>query len=449
MYVQGDLNVSGVMIAGSGLYATPNQHLAFFTNGAKQVTVNHIGGVGISGVLTVASVFPVNPDTGITLGYARGINDLTPVTIVGQTTIRAYNVGQCLVLAGNVTDDNVQLEFKKFDETTRHGYIRGVTGTLQIYGVSTLAMTVTGANVAIAGTLTMSLDNIILGSNYLSGDGGDEGVSVSSTGAVTCSSTLTVTGALTVGTVGTAVTHTAYGLALIQAQNTTAYQVLTVQGTSNAGAQGIVLKMYAVSGKYNWLIANQQNVNNGLEITPSTAVDGTTFTTPVFSITQAGAATITGTLTIGGALAGVTTLALSDDVTFSASLFDISANTSDGTDNKRLRLNGGGSTSYDRGGYIAIAGNEDVLTGKVIFQAGDVVGGTIDCYVGAGLLALTIARDQAATFGSTLTTSAPVGGAGAWELGIANAVSPTSPNRTITIEIGGTAYYIHCKTTND
>jgi hypothetical protein len=30
-----------------------------------------------------------------------------------------------------------------------------------------------------------------------------------------------------------------------------------------------------------------------------------------------------------------------------------------------------------------------------------------------------------------------------------NTVSPTSPNRTITMVIGGTTYYIHAKTTND
>lgn len=30
-----------------------------------------------------------------------------------------------------------------------------------------------------------------------------------------------------------------------------------------------------------------------------------------------------------------------------------------------------------------------------------------------------------------------------------NAVSPTSPDRTVTIDIGGTTYYLHAKTTND
>jgi hypothetical protein len=53
------------------------------------------------------------------------------------------------------------------------------------------------------------------------------------------------------------------------------------------------------------------------------------------------------------------------------------------------------------------------------------------------------------TFASPIRTSAPTGGSGDWELGIANAVSPTAPNRTITIEIGGTVYYLHAKTTND
>lgn len=54
-----------------------------------------------------------------------------------------------------------------------------------------------------------------------------------------------------------------------------------------------------------------------------------------------------------------------------------------------------------------------------------------------------------ATFPGSITTSAPTGGAGAWELGVANVVSPTAPDRTITVEIGGVAYYLHAKTTND
>jgi len=51
---------------------------------------------------------------------------------------------------------------------------------------------------------------------------------------------------------------------------------------------------------------------------------------------------------------------------------------------------------------------------------------------------------------TTMTTGAPTSGsAKPWRLGEAATVSPTSPNRTIRVEIDGTVYYIHAKTTND
>ena len=64
--------------------------------------------------------------------------------------------------------------------------------------------------------------------------------------------------------------------------------------------------------------------------------------------------------------------------------------------------------------------------------------------------ALTIDSSQNATFAGSIKTVAPSGGtAKPWELGEAATVSPTSPNRTIRVEIDGTVYYIHAKTTND
>jgi hypothetical protein len=49
-----------------------------------------------------------------------------------------------------------------------------------------------------------------------------------------------------------------------------------------------------------------------------------------------------------------------------------------------------------------------------------------------------------------LRTAAPSGGtANDWRLGTVATVSPTSPNRTIEVSIGGTIYYIAAKTTND
>ena len=58
-------------------------------------------------------------------------------------------------------------------------------------------------------------------------------------------------------------------------------------GDTTADTYSQVL-MYGGSTKYNWSIGAQFNVNNALEITPSTATEGTSFTTPVAVFTQAG-----------------------------------------------------------------------------------------------------------------------------------------------------------------
>lgn len=50
----------------------------------------------------------------------------------------------------------------------------------------------------------------------------------------------------------------------------------------------------------------------------------------------------------------------------------------------------------------------------------------------------------------SLTTGAPSGGSiKPWKIGEASTVSPTSPNRTLRVEVDGVVYYIHAKTTND
>ena len=56
----------------------------------------------------------------------------------------------------------------------------------------------------------------------------------------------------------------------------------------------------------------------------------------------------------------------------------------------------------------------------------------------------------AADGGQKLQVSGDATFSGAIAIGnTVNTVSPTSPNRTITMVIGGTTYYIHAKTTND
>lgn len=52
--------------------------------------------------------------------------------------------------------------------------------------------------------------------------------------------------------------------------------------------------------------------------------------------------------------------------------------------------------------------------------------------------------------GAAITTGAPSGGtAAAWKHGTVASVSPTAPNRTIEIDVNGTRYFLHAKTTND
>jgi hypothetical protein len=60
----------------------------------------------------------------------------------------------------------------------------------------------------------------------------------------------------------------------------------------------------------------------------------------------------------------------------------------------------------------------------------------------------TISNAGAAVVG-TMQTAVVGASAGVWKLGTAAAVSPTSPDRTVAIDIGGTIYYLHAKTTND
>jgi hypothetical protein len=64
---------------------------------------------------------------------------------------------------------------------------------------------------------------------------------------------------------------------------------------NGAGYTGIVLSNG--SSIYSWLLGSQYNINNGFEITPSTTIGGSTFTTPVFKILNTGAATFSSTIT--------------------------------------------------------------------------------------------------------------------------------------------------------
>ena len=90
---------------------------------------------------------------------------------------------------------------------------------------------------------------------------------------------------------------------------------LYVRGESNGTTQ------------YNFLIGNQVNINNGFEITPSTAAGGTTFSTPALSIAGAtGAVGVPISLAIGGATIGSNALAVTGTTALAGALTSSTGN---------------------------------------------------------------------------------------------------------------------------
>jgi hypothetical protein len=76
--------------------------------------------------------------------------------------------------------------------------------------------------------------------------------------------------------------------------------------------------------------------------------------------------------------------------------------------------------------------------------------------ISVGSCKVPFTTPSTSTTTGALVVSGGVGVAGAANFGGAisigntvNVVSPTSPNRTVTIVIGGTTYYLAAKTTND
>jgi len=71
---------------------------------------------------------------------------------------------------------------------------------------------------------------------------------------------------------------------------------------ARSGGAATSMIMRTGASKYAWQMAAQFYTDAGLDFVPSTAVGGTTFTTPVFGLTQAGPATFYGNAVAMGAL---------------------------------------------------------------------------------------------------------------------------------------------------
>jgi hypothetical protein len=100
-----------------------------------------------------------------------------------------------------------------------------------------------------------------------------------------------------------------------------------------------------------------------------------------------------------------------------------------------------------KGGIGTLGGwaNVDNNNLAIFAQAGISVG----IYLNSSTAAALVDSTGLALTGS-ITTGAPSGGtAAAWKLGTVASVSPTSPNRTIELDVAGTRYFLAAKTTND
>lgn len=107
-------------------------------------------------------------------------------------------------------------------------------------------------------------------------------------------------------------------------------------------------------------------------------------------------------------------------------------------------------------GYAAVSVGQSVSTNQ--FLSGSAAGDLCVTINGSGQRFLVGTASGGgnpigfgvATANGGIFTSAPAGGTSAnWKLGIAASVSPTAPNRTVQLDVGGTLLYLHAKTTND
>jgi hypothetical protein len=159
---------------------------------------------------------------------------------------------------------------------------------------------------------------------------------------------------------------------------------------NGAGYTGVVLNNSA--GFYSWLLGSQYNYSNTFEITPSTTIGGTTFTTSVFRITNTGAATFASSVT-----ANATS-------TFSSS-----------TSLSAIFSNGGAVSNFNsieiRGGTAGTAVNWQISKDNTVGNAFQITPSTTNGGTTYTTPSLTILNTGAATFSSSVSaTSVTAGG---------------------------------------
>jgi hypothetical protein len=258
---------------------------------------------------------------------------------------------------------------------------------------------------------------------------------------------------------------------LLLGQSSSVYAAIAaVHSSRTGGARSIELDFWSAIGNTptqrmrlassgNLLIGGTTDSSNGrLQLaTHTTSAGGIGFGTDTTLFRSAA-----GTLSVGATTASTSTT--------TGSLVNAG-----GFGNAGAAFIGGNATVFGAAGItinnVGGSGNDSILTLtqsgvsnafiKNTATTGDIAigdgGGTyLRITKGAGVVFVSNTTASSSTTTGSLVNAGGFGCAGAAYFGGAiaigntvNTVSPTSPNRTVTIVIGGTTYYLHAKTTND
>jgi hypothetical protein len=482
---------SGATVPTNGMYLSAANTLNFATASTNRLSISSTGNLGL-GVTPSASTTPT-----IEVGYVG--NALVGRSGIVNLTLNAYRTATWKYANSTGGVSNFELYDGGFDwynaasgtagtdisfalkmRLTNDGKLLLGTPTastflLDVNGTGRFSGTLTGVAATLSGLLTLTSGS---GTKAVWATTRSFGVNRNFQIAVDefAEGTFTITPSTTLG--GSTYTTPIFSLTAAGAATFSA-NVQIGSGTSASGLSQLTvgnllgyaaLKLSIDATKYSWIAGAQYNVDNGFEITPSTAVGGSTFTTPVFKITQAGLATFTSIVTITNSDQSGTRLTL--------------ANT--GTGGQTINLIAG-NPNVDNTGFSIAYGNTNFLrfatTGAATFsgnvQTGDqILIGSSATTIGAMNFIRTNVSPVASrmTFGtdgtgyqfaiaknvsSTITdlftlqdngnveivsgsikTGTPSGGtAKPWKLG-QDTSTLYSATRTIQVEIDGGTYYL-------